>query len=206
MRRSDADFDLERGTDTAGLISQWDVGPVLGNRDDAVRYEGTDALELRRMLDALSLDFPTHTFVDLGSGKGRVLLVAAEYPFRSVVGVEYAVNLHTTAERNIWIDRGPRRCRDVRSILGDAAAFSPPPGPLLVYLYNPFKKSIVVQVLANLQSARNIEPREILILTYRQQSECPSSVFTDRGFALLSCEGEFSLYRADGQGLSTCAS
>jgi hypothetical protein len=199
IARCDADFDRERGTDTAGMISPWDMGPTLGSCESAHGYEGTDASALRRVLEALSLDFPIFTFVDLGSGKARVLLVAAEYPFHSVVGIEHAVNLHMTAERNIRIDRGPRQCRDVRSLLGDVTEFSPPAGPLLVYLFNPFERSVFEQVLVNLQAAWNSEPREILILTYREQTECPSSMFTARGFACLSRIGEFSLFRAAGQ-------
>ena len=199
IARCDADFDRERGTDTAGLISPWDMGPILGSCESAHGYEGTDAVALRRVLEGLSLDFSAYTFVDLGSGKARVLLVAAEYPFHSVVGIEHAVNLHTIAEQNIQIDRGPRQCRDVQSILGDVTQFSPPAGRLLVYLFNPFERSVVEHVLTNLQAAWNSEPREILILTYREQAECPSSMFAARGFACLSRTGEFRFYRAAGK-------
>jgi hypothetical protein len=39
-------------------------------------------------------DYAQYTFVDVGSGKGRMLFVAAEYRFRKVIGVEFATDLH----------------------------------------------------------------------------------------------------------------
>jgi hypothetical protein len=172
---------------------------VLGAREGAGRYQGTDAQELRTLLEALPIEISKYAFVDYGSGKGRALLVAGEYPFRSVTGVEFAVNLHTIAERNIRIDRGPRRCQDVRSVLGDATAFSPPPGPVLVYLYNPFGKSGIERVLDNLQSSRKNGTDELLVLYYTEHPDCLPSMFTERGFVHVSPVGRFTLYRADGQ-------
>ena len=145
VRRCDVEFDRECGVDTAGFISQWDIGPVV-DRETGCHYQGTDVSEFRRVLDALTLEHSKYTFVDYGSGKGRAT-IAAEYSFCAVVGVEHGVNLHTTAERNITIDRGPRRVLSTfRSILGDAATFSPPPGSLLVHINNPFAKSVLERV------------------------------------------------------------
>jgi hypothetical protein len=175
------------------LISQWDVGPVIGSREGAGRYQGTDAGELRGVLDAFSLDFSTYTFLDVGSGKGRALLVAAEYPFRSVIGVEHAQNLHAIAEQNIHVGRGPRRCRDVKSILADAIPV--PPGPLLVYLYNPFGRAATEQELSNFQAASKKETGDILILFFTEHDECTPSMFTKRGFAPVRPVGKFTLYR-----------
>src|SRR5215813_5887764 len=106
----EAAWDRERGTDTAGLMSPVDVGPVQGSAFASSGYQAIEADELRRMIESLGLDYPRITFLDLGCGKGRAILVAAEYPFRAVIGVEFAVKLHEAAARNITADRGPRKC------------------------------------------------------------------------------------------------
>jgi SAM-dependent methyltransferase len=74
---------------------------------------------LRQILDRLQLDFEEYTFIDLGSGKGRALLIASE--FRAVAGVELSPRLHAIAVENFARCRGlAQRCRNVRSIEGDA--------------------------------------------------------------------------------------
>ena len=79
------------------------------------------------------------------SGRGgRILLLASEYPFRGVVGVEFAHELNEVAERNIALSANHRRrCHDVRTVAVDAAEYVLPEGPQLVlYLYNPFTPEI----------------------------------------------------------------
>jgi hypothetical protein len=202
LANCDIEFDRERGTDTSGIISQWDVGPVVGSRLWASWYQGTDAAELRGVFDELSasLDFADYTFLDLGSGKGRALLVAAEYAFRSVVGVEHSSMLHEIAEKNICVDCGVRRCKNVKSILGDATTFVvPAEGSLLVYMYNPFGRSPIEQVLDNLLAAVAREAREILILFYTEHADCTPEMFTKRGILPVSVAGKFTVYRIAGQ-------
>ena len=60
---------------------------------------------LLAMLPRLKLtDF---IFLDFGSGKGRALFVAAEHPFRQIIGVEYSREFHETAMRNVHTYRNP---------------------------------------------------------------------------------------------------
>lgn len=108
------------------------------------------------------------TLVDMGSGRGRVLLMGAEKPFRRVIGVEFAAELHAAAEANISSFPAHRlRCDDVRSQLGDAAEFAFPPGPLVIYFDNPFAEPVMRQVLANLEASYEQEPRPI-VAVYQQ--------------------------------------
>ncbi len=64
-------------------------------------YQPTDAALFQEMMSSLPIAFSEFTFVDLGSGKGRTLLMASEYPFRRIVGVEILPELHRAAEKNI---------------------------------------------------------------------------------------------------------
>jgi SAM-dependent methyltransferase len=92
-----------------------------------------------------------YTFVDIGCGKGRVVLLASEYGFREVLGVELNPRLVAVAQRNLtrWI-RTPRRCRNVRIVHGDALSIPIPDGPVVLYLFNSFEREMVELLRARL--------------------------------------------------------
>ena len=129
-------FDQQFGVETSGLIPAEDL--ASGKRKDlySAGYSGVAPSAFRQILERLHLDFEKYTFIDLGSGKGRALLIASEYPFRAIVGVELSPRLHAIAVANIAGYRGPaQQCRNLRSIEADATGFSFPAGPLVVYLW-----------------------------------------------------------------------
>jgi tRNA1(Val) A37 N6-methylase TrmN6 len=88
-----------------------------------------------------------YSFVDVGAGKGRALLLAAGLPFRKIVGVELSEELARIAQRNIarW-NRAARPKARIHVVQQDAAKFRWPRTPLLVYLYNPFACSLIAQM------------------------------------------------------------
>ena len=137
-RRPDP-FDLKNGTDTGGVLGVGSLDIPEDQMEHAVRYSAISEDEFVRLLKGLPIDLTRLTFVDLGSGKGRALLLAARLGFKEIIGVELSGMLHQTAERNIKLFQGKNKdIPQIRSIHGDAAAFEMPPVPLLIYLYNPF--------------------------------------------------------------------
>src|SRR5207248_4009406 len=105
----------------------------------AVRYGPSGEHGVRASLEKLHID-PCHfTFIDFGSGKGRVLLIAAGLPFRAVVGIEFSRELHEIAVQNIARFPSDLICAGVvTSRCGDAASFPLPPSNLVCYFHNPF--------------------------------------------------------------------
>jgi SAM-dependent methyltransferase len=158
-------FDEEFGVETSGLLFAEDL-PSAKKKDLYNNgYFGVAPSVLRQILHRLELDFERFTFVDLGSGKGRALLIASEYPFRSILGLELSPKLHALAVANLAAYRGTaQRCRNVCSIEGDATDYSFPAGPLVIYLWNPFEAPVFTRVLANLEAALVREPRDIYIV------------------------------------------
>jgi predicted RNA methylase len=96
------------------------------------------------------VDGLTLTFVDLGAGKGEVLLLAAEYGFRRIVGVEYSEALAEAASANIR-DAKFLQCEDVSCIHSDAVDFVFPHDPTVLYLYNPFQGRVMDKVVKNIR-------------------------------------------------------
>lgn len=105
------------------------------------------------------------TFLDLGCGKGRALIVASEFPFRRILGVELSPNLAAAAKANAAIvaDRFPDRTA-IEITKGDASVFPLPPGPLAIFLYHPFHLPLMKRLTANLEQALHDEARPVDVI------------------------------------------
>jgi len=159
-------FDQEYGTDTDGTrdIGSLDVIESVAARY-AVRYEPSSPQLVRAELEKLNIDFRRFTFVDFGSGKGRVLLVAASFPFKEVVGVEFSRELHEIALENIArLPASAARAGGILSIQDDARALELPKSDLVCYFYNPFGPPVITQVAARLMSHYELHGHRVIII------------------------------------------
>ena len=128
-------------------------------------YQPTDATLFQEMLATLPIDFSEFTFVDLGSGKGRTLLMASEYSFRRIIGVEILPELHCAAKGNIRAyQSATQQCKEVESVCADAREFALPEGPLVLYLFNPLPEAGLIQMLENLEESLRQHPRAVYVL------------------------------------------
>jgi SAM-dependent methyltransferase len=103
-------------------------------------------------------------FVDLGSGKGRVLLMAAQYGFKRIIGVEFMPEWHRIAETNIrkFTAQYGITAR-IESLCMDAREFSFPAGPLVVYFFNPFPEPVLAAVMEKLRQSWVANPRPMFV-------------------------------------------
>lgn len=161
-RRFDKRFRAE--TDATAALSTLTIVGDNGRHGHA--YVPEPPRVTRWWLQALPSRLDEFTFVDLGSGKGRVLLVAASREFRHLVGVEFAEELHRDATATVSA-YGDATGRDVISILGDAGSFEFPLEPLVVHLNNPFREPVMERVIANLTASYRRLPRPIIVV-YQQ--------------------------------------
>jgi len=136
------DFDRANRTDTGGRVPLWRLGiPYPSARFGASYLSPTE----ERIKDGLE-NIPRHaTLVDLGSGKGRALIIAARMGFQRVIGVEFAAELADIARRNLAITEARAEV-----ILGDAGEYALPDGALGIYLYNPFSVEVMRKIAAQL--------------------------------------------------------
>jgi SAM-dependent methyltransferase len=161
-RYGDMEYDWEHRVNTTSGTVGWRER-LLGVFHSP--YQPTDAALFQEMMASLPIDFSEFTFVDLGSGKGRTLLMASEYPFRRIVGVEILKELHRAAEENIASYQSTtQHCRQIESICADACEFELPEGPLLLYLFNPLPEAGLNQMLKNLEESLHRHPRAVYVL------------------------------------------
>jgi len=161
-RYGDLEFDWDHHVDTTSATVGW-RDRLLGVFHSP--YQPTEPALFHEMLQALGADVRGFTFIDLGSGKGRTLLMAAEYPFRGIVGVELLPALHEAACENAHKYASERqRCFVLDARCGDAKQFEFPDEPLVLYLFNPLPESGLAQVVRNLETSLREHPRKVFVL------------------------------------------
>jgi SAM-dependent methyltransferase len=170
LRFGDAGYDWDyRVNTTSGAVGWRDR--LLGTFHS--EYQPTDPAAFREMLDGFGLTlqqsskfgFGDFTFIDLGSGKGRTLLMASDYGFRRIVGVELIPALHQIAQENVRQYKSEsQKCFALEAICADATTFSFPEEPLVVFLFNPFGETGMRQMVANLEQSRSARPRPVYVL------------------------------------------
>jgi SAM-dependent methyltransferase len=131
----------------------------------ATHYEASDTTVLPRLLRRLNLPYKQYVFVDLGAGKGQALFLAAEFPFKRIVGVELSPALHQIGQHNCRTFRSrTQACTMIDLICADAADVEFPSDPLVVYVFNPFDASVLSRVVARLVRSLEDHPREVVLI------------------------------------------
>jgi hypothetical protein len=185
----DGAFDRRHGTTTSMVISLASLDISSENVQHGVYYEPTPTAVFRHIMRNLPMTHEHFIFCDLGSGLGRTLLLASDYPFRAIVGVEFSETLHRMAEENIRVYRSRRqRCVAIRSVCMDAAVYPIPDEPTVFFLYNPFRPPVMRRVVGNMQQSLSRNPRRMIVVYYNPLS---SHVIDD--FAFLPHRQEISL-------------
>jgi SAM-dependent methyltransferase len=185
QRYGDADFDWDyRVNTTSGTVGWRDR--LLGVFHSP--YQPTDPSLFHEMIDELlrqtQIDLRDFTFIDLGSGKGRTLLMASDYPFRRIVGVELLPSLHRIAQENLHqYQSTSQKCSALEAVCQDARGFVFPTEPILLFLFNPFSETGLQQVIQNLATSLRASPRPVFLLYHNPLLEdaLGNSVFTKIG-------------------------
>lgn len=148
------EFDLRHGTDTAGVVPLWKCRLESANARFGIKYQTLDEATLVETISATCRNPSDFTFVDMGCGKGKALLIATSMGFRNIVGVEFVPSLADTARRNLSKLAVP----NATVVQGDASDYSFSDDDLVLYFFNPFSQEVMEKVVENLKksSARNV--------------------------------------------------
>jgi SAM-dependent methyltransferase len=161
-------FDSRYGTDTAGVLGVGSLDIPDDRMEHAIQYAPISEDEFDRLIDNLPIVAEELTFLDLGSGKGRALLLASRFKFKRVIGVELSRELHLIAVHNIEVfDDQAKKCGNIQSIHGDAASVELPLEPLLCFMFHPFDDYVMRDVLARIGESLRKQPRPLYVLYIR---------------------------------------
>ena len=167
QRYGDVDYDWDYRVDTTSATVGW-RDRLLGMFHSP--YQPTEPTLFREMLASLmqanpKINLPEFTFIDIGSGKGRALLMAADYPFRRILGIELLPELHRVAKGNLAKYKSDSQCCfAIDCLLGDASAFAFPTEPTVLYLFNPLPEYGLTKMIRNLEQSLREHPRPVFVL------------------------------------------
>src|SRR5262245_1905573 len=141
----DSNYDERNSTDTANRISSEELemsDPTA--QSHATGYRTASERFIRYLISHLGINYQEYDFVDIGCGKGRVLLIASSFPFRSICGIELSRPAFEIAEKNIQTYRcADQKCFNIHVRNVDARGFDPDIKNTVYYFFEPFDELIL---------------------------------------------------------------
>jgi cyclopropane fatty-acyl-phospholipid synthase-like methyltransferase len=138
MRFNNACWEKRLGISTRGTVEV--------DHFDSARYAALSYSLIWRILDHLALG-PSDTFVDIGSGKGRVLCCAARYRVGQVLGMDLSESFCAAARDNARQMRGRKAPIFVQTSTADAFDYS---SASVLFFFNPFGEATMAPLLAKI--------------------------------------------------------
>ena len=187
-------FDFRYGTDTSSKDKSVDPDVTSVTAVDAIRYAPTRARHFHALMT--DFEFPYGSvFVDVGCGKGKVLIMAMGYPFKRVVGIEFSSRLSDIAKENVERYCGKKSLNNIAVIHHrDVVDYDIEPDENIFYLYNPFNERVMKRFIENIVKSQKQDPRPIWLVYYnpyfvvsRTDCECPISAGEEDGISRQGC-------------------
>lgn len=159
-------FDREYGTDTSGNVPVRDLRPTEDLSERAMPYSGSQPSIVRKAIRLLQ-DHERYVFVDLGCGKGRPLLVASDFPFRRIVGIDISPSLATCAERNanLFGERYPDRTK-IEIVCSDIQQFEIDAPHIVAFIYHSVPRPVLQRLVHTLEAALRSTAQHIVFIYY----------------------------------------
>jgi SAM-dependent methyltransferase len=184
-------FDRQFGTDTGGLIPH--DGLVTGHANDAhiTAYYAVAPSILDTLIDLWQQSSPPYaidryTFLDVGAGKGRAMLIASLHPFRQVAGIELNPALAAITRNNLQLFAEHPEASQLAPVTvfeGDALEAPLPSTPTVAFLFHPFEAPVLRRFLARAKQHFAERPGAFDILYVN--AEHASVLDRDRAFTRL---------------------
>ena len=194
-RYGDAEYDWDYRVNTTSATIGW-RDRFLGLLHSP--YQPTEPALFHEILQTLfhdaGIDPREFVFLDLGSGKGRTLLMASDYPFREIIGVELLPSLHRAAQENIAAYKSEnQKCFALQSLCADASEYEFPSRPMLLYLFNPLPENALARALRNLEVSLETQSGKCFLIYHNPLFE--SLLGTQPWLQKFSGTSQFAIYR-----------
>lgn len=138
----------------------------LGLPEDAgERCESTPIGEFLQIMRRFTIG-PNDVFLDIGSGKGRTVLLAGRYAFKRIIGVDISMELNAVAEKNVRTLRGKLACKKYEFVTSNALDYKIPVDVTYIYLFNPFSYKVLNSVLCNIRESIALNTRDVTLIYY----------------------------------------
>jgi len=193
LRYGDIEYDWDHRVDTTSATVNWKAR--LTGAFSGIEYQPCDPNLFRQTVGKLPVNFSDFVFVDIGSGKGRALLMAADYPFRQILGVELLPSLNEIARANLSQYKSPtQRCFAIDPICGDARELQFPLEPIVLFLFNPLPEPALNAVVRNFVKSLETKPRPAWIVYHNPVLEHLLQKYSR--FRRVEGDQQYAIYRS----------
>ena len=157
-------FDNWYRLDTRVEVAVQDLDISQEDKQHAEKYKATRARYFRKLMKRLQLT-PDGVFVDVGCGKGRILLLAAEHGFGRVVGLEISPNLSEIAQRNIAAyKQNAQSTASISVVCTNILHHQFKHEETVFFLYSPFEREVTQQFLEMVRESIRQNPRSVFLV------------------------------------------
>lgn len=192
-RYGDAEYDWDFHVDTTSATVGWRERLLGGFHSP---YQPTEPGLFDEMMTRLPADLSQFAFIDVGSGKGRVLLMAARYQFLRIIGIELMPELHRVAVANVEKLRALNQLgENVELLQMDATEYVFPAERMVIYLFNPLPEESLKKFLARLSQDLDAHPRDAYIVYHNPL--LAHVVESNERFVRIDCTAQYVLYRTE---------
>jgi 16S rRNA G966 N2-methylase RsmD len=172
LLKAEVDFEKKFGIKTSAIKKS--------DSSEFFHYQGASYLVLLRIFKNLDPRLKQFQFVDIGSGKGRVIFVAEASGFTKLKGIELDEELANQARQNAnrYVLHNPNSFLEF--ITANALEYRYANEPAIYFLFNPFNAEVLRMVLSKIKTDSSQETWFIYMNPlYRQ-------VFDELGADLIS--------------------
>jgi hypothetical protein len=131
---------------------------------DYKSYAPIDYGSFKSVMRCLKIDPGRDVFLDYGAGKGRAVVLAATYPFKRVIGVEFISSFANIARENTKKATTKIRCGQIEIVTADATQYVLHDDINFIHLFNPFTGQILSKVMNNIMESLTRSPRVLTLL------------------------------------------
>lgn len=177
--RHEIDGEKKYGINTTGINKLKRLSVKGDNKKHASIYQGANYYLLEKAFTFLNEEKASGTLVDFGSGKGRIMAVAAFYGFENIKGIEFAPALSAAAEKNIDSIKSKYPDSNFSIITENAVNYKVEKDDSVFFFFNPFDEKIVLQVVKNILEPLKNYPRKIFVVYINPMHK---EIFESAGF------------------------
>ena len=127
-------------------------------------YQGCNYYILEKAFNYLQSIHENKDVTDFGCGKGRALVVAAQFDFKKIVGIDFAKGLCELAKENVLKNQVRFPDAKFNIVCEDAAIYKIEKDQTVFFFFNPFDEVVMLKVVKNILSSLKETERKIYII------------------------------------------
>ena len=164
---------------TTGIDKLKRLSVVGDNKKHASIYQAANYYLLEKAFDFLQKEKVEGNLIDFGSGKGRIMAVAAFYGYKNIKGIEFAAALSAEAKKNIEGIQSKYPETNFSIITENAVNYEIDREDSIFFFFNPFDEKVLLDVVKNILKSLKKHPRKIFVVYINPMHQ---EIFESAGF------------------------